>query len=138
VTRSGRRRAEPTPGQRREAGPVGANPLDMAQEPGPLEGEGSSEVAIDVPGAVCDVHRLQDEAGASRHLRMEGCRRHQETVWERVCVGARDVGKGLGVAQADGPSCPDDRRALGENLGPLESRAYDGLPWRGSTTFSRP
>ena len=31
------------------------------------------------------------------------------------------------VAQADGSSGPDDRRALGGNLGPPDSRADDGL-----------
>jgi hypothetical protein len=54
------------PGRRREAGPVGADALDVAQEPGELDGKGSPEVGVDGPGTVCDGHGLLDEAGASR------------------------------------------------------------------------
>ena len=52
-----------------EAGPVGADALDVAQEPSELDGKGSPEVGVDGPGTMCDGHGLPDEAGASRHLR---------------------------------------------------------------------
>lgn len=44
-----------------------------------------------------------------------------------VRLGARDAGPKRRTARADGPSCPDDRRALGGNLGPLDSRTDDRL-----------
>ena len=46
----------------------------MAQEPGELDGKGSSKVGGNGLGTVCDGHGLRDEADASRHLRMEGRR----------------------------------------------------------------
>ncbi len=45
----------------------------MAQKPGELDGKGNPKVGIDGPATVCDGHGLQDEAGASRHLRPERC-----------------------------------------------------------------
>ena len=46
---------------------------------------------------------------------------------ELVSLGARDAGPNRRTARADGPSCPDGRRALGGNLGPLDSRSDDRL-----------
>ena len=97
----------------------------MAQQPVQLDREGSQKVGVDGHGTVGDVHSLRDEAGASRHLPMEGCGRSQEAVRELVRVGAGDAGDAgtdRGVAQADGSSGPDDRRELGGNLGQLDSR----------------
>ncbi len=115
------------PGRHREAGPAGADAVDVAQEPGELDREGNPEVGVDGPGTVCDRPRLRDEAGASRHLRAEGCRGGQETVSKLVRLGAGDKGANRRTARADGPSCPDDRGALGGNLGPLDSRSDDRL-----------
>ncbi len=115
------------PCRRREAGPAGADALDVAQEPGELDGEGSPKVGVDDPRTVCDGHGLRDEAGASRHLRAEGCRGGQETVSKLVRLGAGDEGANRRTARADGPSCPDGRRAFGRNLGPLDLRADDRL-----------
>jgi hypothetical protein len=56
------------PGRCQKARPVGANPVDVAEEPGELDGKGGPEVGVDVPGTVCDGNGLRDEAGASRHL----------------------------------------------------------------------
>ena len=50
----------------REAGPVGADALDVAQEPGELDGKGNPEVGVDGPETMYDGHGLPDEAGASR------------------------------------------------------------------------
>ncbi len=61
------------PGRRREAGPVGADALDVAQEPGELDGKGSPKVGVDGPGTMCDGHGLTNEAGGSRYLWAEGC-----------------------------------------------------------------
>ena len=99
----------------------------MAQEPSELDGEGNPEVGVDGSGTVCNGHGLRDEAGASRHLSLEGRRGRQETVRELVRLGEGDEGAGRGVARAHGASCPDDRRAHGENLGPLNSRPDDRL-----------
>ena len=44
-------------------------------------------MGVDGSGTVCDGHGLRDEAGASRHLPMEGCGRSQEAVRELVRVG---------------------------------------------------
>ena len=63
----------------------------MVQEPGELDGKGSPEVGVDGPGTMCDGHGLPDEAGALRHLQMEGCRRGQEAVPKLVRLGARDA-----------------------------------------------
>ena len=101
--------------------------MDVAEEPGELDGEGNPEVGVDGCGTVRDGYGLRDEAGASRHLSMEGCGRSQEAVRELVRVGPGDEGTNRGVARADGPSRSDDRRALGGNLGPLDSRADDRL-----------
>jgi hypothetical protein len=46
------------PGRSREAGPVGADTVEAAQEPGEQDGEGSSEVRFDDPGTVRDGHDL--------------------------------------------------------------------------------
>ena len=99
----------------------------MAEEPGKLDGEGNPEVGVDGSGTVCNGHSLRDEAGASRYLPMEGCGRSQEAVRELVRVGPGDEGTNREVARTDGPCRSDDRRALGGNLGPLDSRADDGL-----------
>ena len=99
----------------------------MAEEPGELDGEGNPEVGIDGSGTVCNGHGLRDEAGASRYLPMEGCGRSQEAVRELVRVGPSDAGADRGVARAHGASGPDDRRAHGGNLGPLDSRPDDRL-----------
>ena len=115
------------PGRHREAGPVGADAVDVAQEPGELDGEGNPEVGVDGPGTVCDGHGLRDEAGASRDLRAEGCRGGQEAVPKLVRLGAGDEGTNRRTARADGPSRPDGRGALGGNLGPLDSRSDDRL-----------
>ncbi len=113
------------PGRHREAGPAGTDAVDVAQEPGELDGEGNPEVGVDGPGTVCDGHSLRDEAGASRHLRAEGCRGGQEAVPKRVRLGACNAGTDRGFARADGAHSPDDRRALGGDLGPLDSRPDD-------------
>ncbi len=46
--------------------------MDVAQEPSELDGEGDSQVEIDVPGTVRDGYGLRDEAGVSNHLLIEG------------------------------------------------------------------
>ncbi len=51
--------------RRREAGPAGANTVDVAQEPGELDGEGNPKVGVDGPRTACDGHGLPGEAGAS-------------------------------------------------------------------------
>jgi hypothetical protein len=40
----------------RKARSVGANPMDVAEEPGELDGKGGPEVGVDGPGTVCDGH----------------------------------------------------------------------------------
>jgi hypothetical protein len=94
---------------------------------GELDGKGSPQVGVDGPGTVCDGHGLRDEAGAARHPRAEGRRGGQEAVPKLVRLGAGDEGTNRRTARADGPSCPDARRAFGGNLGPLDSRADDRL-----------
>ena len=84
-------------------------------------------MGVDGPGTVCDKHGLPDAAGASRHLCTEGCRGGQKAVPKLVRLGARDAGQNRRAARADGLSCPDGRRALEGNLGPLDSRADDRL-----------
>ena len=44
--------------------------------------------------------------------------------------GAGDSGTNRRTARADGQSCPDYRRALGGNLGPLDLRSDDCLRGR--------
>jgi len=46
------------PGRCRKARSAGANPVDLAEEPGELDGKGDPEVGVDVPGTVCDGHGL--------------------------------------------------------------------------------
>ena len=77
--------------------------MDVAEEPGELDGEGNPEVGVDGSGTVCNGHGLRDEAGASRYLPMEGCGRSQEAVRKLVRVGPSDAGADPGVARADGP-----------------------------------
>ena len=101
--------------------------MDVAQEPSELDGEGDPQVGVDVPETVRDGYGLRDEAGASRHLSMEGRRGRQENVRELVRLGEGDEGAGRGVARAHGASGPDGRRAFGGNLGPLDSRPDDRL-----------
>ena len=115
------------PGRHREAGPVGADALNVAQEPGELDGKGSPEVGVDGPGTVRNGHGLRVEAGASRHLRVEGCRGCQEAVPKLVRLGARDAGRNRRTARANGPSCPNGRGSLGVDPGPLDSRSDDLL-----------
>ena len=99
----------------------------MAEEPGELDGEGGPEVGVDGLGTVRDGHGLRDEAGASRHLRMEGRRGRQDTVRQLVPVGPGDAGKNRRTAQADGPSGPDDRESFGGDPDSLGSRADNRL-----------
>jgi hypothetical protein len=108
----------PTPGG-------GIGPLDEAQEPGELDGKGDREIGVDGLGTVCDGHGLQDEAGASRHIRADGCRGCQEAVPKMVHLGARDARTNRRTARAYGPNRLDDRRAPRGNLGSLDSRADD-------------
>ncbi len=49
----------------------------MAEEPGELDGKGRPEVGFDGPRTVRDGHGVRDEAGASRHLIIEGRRGSQ-------------------------------------------------------------
>ena len=51
----------------------------------------------------------------------------QEAVRELVRVGLGDAGADRGVARADGPCRPDDRRAPGGYSGQLDSRSDDGF-----------
>ena len=64
------------------------------------------------PETVCDGQGLGDEASASRHLRLVGCRGGQEAVRKLLRLGACDTGTDRGVARTDGPSGPDDRGHL--------------------------
>jgi hypothetical protein len=50
--RSGQEGREP--GRRREGGPAGADPVNVAQEPGELDGEENLEVGVDGPKTVCE------------------------------------------------------------------------------------
>ena len=75
----------------------------MAQEPNKLDGEGDPQVGVDGSGTVCDGHGLRDEAGASRHLPIEGCGRSLKAVPEMVGLGARDAGRNRKTARADDP-----------------------------------
>ncbi len=111
--------------------------MNLVQEPGQLEGEVVPQMGIDGPETVCEGHDLRNEAGGSRYLRTEGHRGREETVRQRVCVGASDTGVHRGVGQADGPSCPYDRRTLGGDFSPLGSRADKPPSWRVSTARSR-
>ncbi len=104
------------PGRCREAGFVGTDAVDVAEEPGELDGEGNPEVGVDGSGTVCNGHGLRDEAGASRHLSMEGCGRSQEAVRELVRVGPGDEGTNRGVARTDGPCRSDDRNNLNKKI----------------------
>ncbi len=49
-------------------------------------------MGVDGPGTVCGRHGLQDNAGALRHLRAEGCRGGEEVVPKLVRVRAGDAG----------------------------------------------
>ena len=60
------------PDRRRENGPVGADSMEVAQEPGQLDSEGNLGVGIDFHETVCDRHFPQAAAGASKHLQWEG------------------------------------------------------------------
>ena len=51
----------------------------MAQEPSELDGEGTPDVGVDGPETAYGRHGLRKDAGASRHLRLEGCRGSQKT-----------------------------------------------------------
>jgi hypothetical protein len=82
-------------------------------------------MGVDGPGRVCDGHGLQDEAGASRHLRIEGCRRGLEAILKLLCLDACNAGTDQRFARADGAHNSDDRRAIGGDLGPLDSRPDD-------------
>ncbi len=82
--------------------------MDVAEEPGEMDGEGGREVGVDGSGTVCDGHGLQDEAGASRYLSIEGCGKSQEAVRKPVRVGSGGEGADQGVARADGPCRADD------------------------------
>ncbi len=123
MTRSGRRRAGPTPG----SGSVWSEPGGCGSRTGSTGRRRRPKRGIDGPGTVCDGNFQRDEAGISRHLRMDGHRGRQETVRQLVRVGASEVEANRGVARADGSSAPDNRSEFGWNPGPLESRADDGL-----------
>ncbi len=104
--------------------------MDVADEPGELDGEGGPEVGVDGSGTVCDRHGLRVGAGSSRYLRAERCRGGQEAVSKLVRLGACDAGANRRTARADGPSCPDSRGAIGGNLGALDSGPDDRLHGR--------
>jgi hypothetical protein len=70
---------------------------------------------------------LRAEPGAARYRRIGGGRDCQETFRQLVRVGAGDAETEGGIARANGSSDPDDRMVVGGNLGPLDSRVYDGL-----------
>ncbi len=118
------------PGRRREAGPVGTDALDVAQEPGELNGKGSREVGVDGPGTMWHGHGLLAKADASKYPRAEGCRRCQESVPQMVRRGAPDAATDRDFARVDGAHSVDYRGALGGNLGPLGSRSNDHLHGR--------
>ncbi len=84
-------------------------------------------MGVDVPGTVRDGYSLRDEAGASKNISVEGRRGRQENVRELVRLGKGDEGAGREFARPHGASVPDDLRAHGGNLDPLESRLYDRL-----------
>ena len=96
--------------------------MDVAQEPGELDGKGSPEVGVDGPGTIWDGRGLRDEAGASGHLRADGCWGGQEPVPELVRSGAHYAGAHWGTVRADGPKCQNGRGLLGRNPGPFDSR----------------
>ncbi len=102
--------------------------MDVAQEPGELDGEGSPEVGAYglgtgcVTGMACEM-RLVLQGISERKEVEEG----QEVVPKLARVGARDAGANRRTARADAPSCPNGRRAIGGNPGSLDSRADDRL-----------
>jgi len=89
-------------------GASGTNPVVVEEEPRELDGGGGPEVGVDGLGAVRGRSRLRDEAGAAGHLPVEGIRRGQEAVRQRVRVSARDAGEDQGAARTDGPGGPND------------------------------
>ncbi len=115
------------PGRCRKARSAGTDAVDVAEEPGELDGEGNPEVGVDGSGTVCDGHGLRGEAGPSGYLPMGGCGRSQEGVRELVRMGTGDKGADRGVARSDGRRRPDDRSALGGCSGPLDLRSDGGL-----------
>ena len=56
------------PSRCRKARSAGANPVDVAEEPGEVDGKGDPEVGVGGPRTVCDGNGLRDKAGALRHL----------------------------------------------------------------------
>ncbi len=99
--------------------------MDVAREPGDLDGEGNPEVGGDGPSTVHDGLGLRDEVGALWHLQAKGCRRSKKAVQKWCAYMHRDARSNRRTARANGPSCPDDRRKLGGNLGPLDQSADD-------------
>ena len=115
------------PGRRREAGPVGADALDVAREPGGMDGKGSPEMGVDGHATMCDGHGLPAEAGVSIHLRAGGCRGRRKAVPKLLRLGLRYAGLNRKTLRADGPSCQDGGRSLGGNPRSLDSRSDDRL-----------
>ena len=63
-----------------------------------------------------------ETVGDGDGLRAEGCQRDsREAVSKLVGVGAPDARVKRKPVRANGSNCSDGRRALGGNLGPLES-----------------
>lgn len=101
----------------RVAGPVGADALDVAQEPGEADGKGIPEVGFDGPETLRNGHGLPDEAGASGQLRAKGFRGGQEAVPKLVRLGTRAAGTNRRTARGDGPRSPDRRGSIGGDPG---------------------
>jgi hypothetical protein len=81
------------PGRERLA----ADSVDVAHGSSELGGDGDPQVGVDGPGTICARHRLRGEAGASRHLTMDGCGGRQEIVRELVRLGEGDAGTNRGL-----------------------------------------
>jgi hypothetical protein len=86
--------------------------VEVAEEPGRMDGQGNLEVGVDGHSTVCDGYGLREGAGASKHLRAEGCRRGSEAVPKLVRLGARYAMTNWNTARAKGTSWSDDLRAL--------------------------
>lgn len=82
--------------------------MDLAPEPGQLDGEGRPNMGTAGAKTVSDGHFPRDKAGTSRRLRMQRRWGRQETGRHRLRGGARNAGTVPGVTRAYGPSAPDD------------------------------
>jgi hypothetical protein len=67
-------------GRRQKARPVGTHTLNVAQEPGELDGKVNPAAENDGPETMYAKHKLPYEEGAPRHLRAEGFRGNNEGV----------------------------------------------------------